>query len=573
MSVDGTQRKSAERFATHARPAGARRVRLGLTLSAARKRGRSGLAVLAVAGLILVVGLPAGAQSAAAATTPAEQCVSPGNCSVTFDFTGGAQEWVAPVGVTSATVSVSGAQGGTTPDNVAGGRGALVSATVPVVAGNAYPVQVGGTSTGWSGGYGGGGNSFRFRDGNPDIPAGGGGASSFGTVSSGVALIAGGGGGGGGHGYGSHGGDGGNGGASEFAGGGGQDVSGTFISSSGGGGGGAAVTASDGTGTGGTPGMIGVGESFGQPGSAGTLGLGGNGGGPDGDGYSGAGGGGGGGYYGGGGGSGGGSGFSAKHAKMLGGGGGGGGGGSNYVSASATGVNVVNGSTVGSGVVVISYHYQVDQSLTFTSTPPDPAGLYNDYYVTATASSQLPVTFSGSGSCLVVNVNEVVFTAPGVCTVTGSQAGDEFHFPAQPITQVFTVAGLPQTLAFDTPTPEHPTVGDTYYVALVVGQDHNPPAVVSTTGGCTQNGQMVTFTQAGPCTVTAFASARGNYAASPQITRTILVAAGDPPVAFTSVAPTPVTHTPRPLQEGRPTWAASPFTPPPVLTASSTAAS
>jgi hypothetical protein len=64
-------------------------------------------------GLTLAVTLlftPAGAGTAQAATTTCDYTTSPPTCTTTFTYTGAAQSWTVPSGVTQATFVVDGAQ-------------------------------------------------------------------------------------------------------------------------------------------------------------------------------------------------------------------------------------------------------------------------------------------------------------------------------------------------------------------------------------------------------------------------------------------------------------------------------
>src|SRR4029450_13478363 len=63
----------------------------------------------------------------------------------TFSYTGAAQSWTVPAGVTQATFVVVGAQGGDDPDGSSGGLGGKASATnVAVTPGETLQVNVGG---------------------------------------------------------------------------------------------------------------------------------------------------------------------------------------------------------------------------------------------------------------------------------------------------------------------------------------------------------------------------------------------------------------------------------------------
>jgi hypothetical protein len=244
--------------------------------------------------------------------------------SQTFAFTGGAQAFTVPAGVTSITIEAFGAQGGTglTNPNTGGaaGLGGSVRATLTVTPGTVYQVNVGGRGAdgafGVSGGAGGGGAS--------DVRTGGN------TLNDRVLVAGGGGGGGLGDGTGA-GGAGGSGGG--------------LIGANGGG-----TTTGAGGGGGGTQSAGGSGGGGGAAGASGTLGQGGNGGGAAGNGAGGFNGGGngrapgagGGGFFGGGGGG-------------LANAGAGGGGGSSFATAAATSVTHQQGVRSGNGLVTISW--------------------------------------------------------------------------------------------------------------------------------------------------------------------------------------------------------------------------
>ena len=307
---------------------------------AARSRG-------AVAALTLSA-LFAGPLSAPAA---AEQQV--------FDFTGAAQSWTVPNGVTQATFDVYGAQGGGDEFYALGGWGGRATATIDVIPGQTLQINVGGRggTDDSVGGFNGGGTGGGLY-GSPG--SGGGGASDVRHGAYAVAdriLIAGGGGGAGR--FGSSGGAGGG-------------TTGTAASDAGyppdGGGGGAAGTATDG-------GAGGFAGSYSQAGTAGLLAIGGSGGALSGYG----GGGGGGGLYGGGGGGG---------ASLD--GPGGGGGGSGYGPA---GVAFETGVRPGNGQVTITWQPALQYAFAGFFAPIDNGGTLN----AMKAGAAVPVKFSLDG--------------------------------------------------------------------------------------------------------------------------------------------------------------------------------
>ena len=96
---------------------------------------------------------------------------------LTFSYTGAVQTYTVPAGVTSLTISASGAQGG---GNTGGGLGALMSGdftvtpgeTINIVVGQQGQLQIGGQSQNSSGG---GGGSFVYRNSSNLLLAAGGG--------------------------------------------------------------------------------------------------------------------------------------------------------------------------------------------------------------------------------------------------------------------------------------------------------------------------------------------------------------------------------------------------------------
>jgi len=116
--------------------------------------------------------------------------------SQTFNFTGGTQAFTVPAGVTSISVDVYGAQGGSN-NHSPGGLGGRVRADIAVTPGEQLFINVGGTTTTNNGGWNGGGLSGTTAP-NTTNARGGGGASDIRTAGNGLSdrlVVAGGGGG------------------------------------------------------------------------------------------------------------------------------------------------------------------------------------------------------------------------------------------------------------------------------------------------------------------------------------------------------------------------------------------
>ena len=309
-----------------------------------RQAGRAGASGWRVASSAIVALAALIATSPAALASPAACSggtqTSGANTVVTCSYTGAVQAYTVPTGVSSVTLDVRGAQGGTEIDS--GGGGGEESGTLSVNPGEVLTILVGGQGggggfyTGGSGGYGGGGSG---GTGGVYAGAGGGGGSFVFDDSNNLVLAAGGGGGAGNESFLGY---------SNVGDGGGDD--------------GGTATAPGG-GSGATQGGPGGGGSGG-----GDSGVGGSGSGPafwnsnSGNPSPGTGGGGAGSTYGGGGGGGG----------YFGGGGGdeeGGGGGAGFASGQITNAGQNNGVQSGNGVVTITYLSKASPSISTSQLP------------------------------------------------------------------------------------------------------------------------------------------------------------------------------------------------------------
>ena len=368
----------------------------------------------------------------------------------TFMYTGAAQSWVVPAGVTSLMVDVYGGQGGydlNYPARVPG-LGGRTQATIPVTPGETLRIHVGGAGTATAGGWNGGGN--------PNLSGGGGGGASdirrAGTTLPARVVVAGGGGGTsaslGGSGGGLIGEAGEAGGSTRGGGGGG----GTQMA--GGAGGAPASTCPCGEGSPGTLGYGGAGTTTGGS-SVGAAG-------------------GGGGYYGGGGG-----GSSAQF-------GGGGGGGSSYASSFASGMAHTQGYKWGHGFVSVAWG---------GDTPPEAPRPASITLSPKTQTREL----SGSAQISARVVDQFSNPMAGVTVHYKVGSWDQFSATNSSGVAYINYGYGNNTPHVDTVTgwPEkYPTVTDT---ATVVWSDTVPPSRPTVTSGPASftNSTSATFTFTG----------------------------------------------------------------------------
>jgi hypothetical protein len=475
-------------------------------------------------------GVLAGMASAAPAALPANCAQSGQTVTCTFAFTGAAQSWTAPAGVTTATVTLDGGQGGNAPASFfpqqPGGKAATVVATIPVTAGDTYQVLAGGAAPGngnEAGGFNGGG-SGNFEGGVPNVSGGGGGATDI-ALGTTELVVAGGGGGTAGAGFRSDaalavinaGGLGGASGAPGTAG--AHDTLSPAGQHGTGGAGGGAGTSTVG-GAGGPAGTGPIGN--GTPGGGGSAGTGGASG--TGNFTSGDGGGGGGGYYGGGGG---GQGFDGSSGTFFGAGGGGGGGGSDFVTPSATSSTVTDGVWSGNGQVTISYTSPVTATTTTLVSSPNPSVVGQQVTYTATVSPAPDggtVAFTDGGTpitgCGAVTVDsstgkaacQVTYTSTGTHSITASYGGDNnFSGSSDSLTQTVNQAATTTAVTSSAnPSTAGQAVTFTATVSAIPPGAGTPSGTVTFADGGTTLG-TATLNSSGAAAITTSALAAGTH--------------------------------------------------------------
>lgn len=170
------------------------------------------------------------------------------------------------------------------------------------------------------------------------------------------------------------------------------------------------------------------------------------------------------------------------------------------------------------------------QTISFDSLPPFRPQAFTSYTPAATASSNLPVTFSiVPGSVCSLAAGVVTFETPGWCTVQADQAGNAIYAPAR-ATQETYVYKADQTVYFTSNPPSNPWVGTTY--TPTAGTSSGGPLTLSIVGSSSSvcsidAANLVTFNAVGACDIQA--DQAGNDNLNPgQATQTVNVVAAPP---------------------------------------------
>jgi hypothetical protein len=161
------------------------------------------------------------------------------------------------------------------------------------------------------------------------------------------------------------------------------------------------------------------------------------------------------------------------------------------------------------------------QTITFTTNAPSSAGYKTSFTVAATASSGLAVTFSSSGACSNSGATYTMTSSTGTCSVIVSQAGNSDYSAAPKVTESVTATLAAQAITFTTNPPATAVYKTSFKVAATGGA--SGIAVIFTSSGlCSNSGATYTMTSGtGTCSVIANQAGNSNYAAAPQVTKTV----------------------------------------------------
>jgi hypothetical protein len=141
------------------------------------------------------------------------------------------------------------------------------------------------------------------------------------------------------------------------------------------------------------------------------------------------------------------------------------------------------------------------------------------FTLNASATSQLPVSYSASGACA-LSAATLTITGVGGCSITASQAGDASFTPAPNVTRVFSISKRGQVISFGTLPNRH--YSDTPF-AISATASSGLAVGFSASGICTTAGGMVNLLGIGSCTITASQAGNALYDPAPPVVRSFTV--------------------------------------------------
>ncbi|MGO9910397.1 MAG: fibronectin type III domain-containing protein, partial [Acidimicrobiales bacterium] len=190
------------------------------------------------------------------------------------------------------------------------------------------------------------------------------------------------------------------------------------------------------------------------------------------------------------------------------------------------------------------------QSISFTSAAPTDATVGGaSYQPEATASSNLPVSFSIDGSSTIgacsVTAGIVSFAGTGTCVVDANQSGNANYLQASTVAQAIEVGPASQSIVIRSAAPDNATVGGASYTPVATASSELAVSfsidAASTAETCSIGAGVISFTGIGTCVVDANQSGNADYLAAPQQQQAIAVGPGAQAITFTSSAPSDAT--------------------------------
>ncbi len=172
---------------------------------------------------------------------------------------------------------------------------------------------------------------------------------------------------------------------------------------------------------------------------------------------------------------------------------------------------------------------KADQTITFGALTNKTFG-DADFTVSATASSNLAVSFAATGNCS-VSSNNVHITGAGSCTITASQPGNSNYNAATDLPQSFTIDKATQSITVTTASPAYAIYNTSFTVAATASS--GLPVSYASSGVCSNSGATFTMSSGiGTCTVKYDQAGNDNYKPATEVTASVTAQKADQTITF-----------------------------------------
>jgi len=167
------------------------------------------------------------------------------------------------------------------------------------------------------------------------------------------------------------------------------------------------------------------------------------------------------------------------------------------------------------------------------------------FLLNASATSDLPVSFSVVSGPATLNDNEVTITGVGDVTIKASQEGNDFYLPADPVEQTFTVAKADQTITFD-PLPANINQNSPDFEISASSSSGLAVRFEASNDLVSIMSNTVSVVGSGEVTITATQQGNENYHPAEPVSRVLVIegvlSANDQQLSDTKLYPNPATH-------------------------------
>jgi sugar lactone lactonase YvrE len=218
------------------------------------------------------------------------------------------------------------------------------------------------------------------------------------------------------------------------------------------------------------------------------------------------------------------------------------------VTLTGTGTVVLQASQAGNSTYAaatpVSQSFTVSTAVQTITFPAIPNHTFGDapFTLSATASSNLAVSYNVTSGPATVAGNTVTLTGAGTVTIQASQAGNATYAAATPVSQSFTVSQESQTITFPA-IPNH-TVTDAPFALNATASSGLAVSYAVVSGPATISGSTVTLTGAGTVVIKASQSGNTNFAAATAVNQSFTVSLASQTITFPAIPNHTVTDAP-----------------------------